>query len=116
MVENVVNDCKCGWSLCLVGDSLCTFGGMSMKSAVSVPERSKGVDSSSTVFALVGSNPTADIVLDFLVLMCYASAMPGSLTPLYGQFGYPSSLSDSSIARTTLSCTMRDTFFASLLA
>ena len=27
---------------------------------VSVPERSKGVDSSSTVFALVGSNPTAD--------------------------------------------------------
>ena len=28
---------------------------------VSVPERSKGVDSSSTVFALVGSNPTADI-------------------------------------------------------
>lgn len=28
---------------------------------VSVPERSKGVDSSSTVFALVGSNPTADM-------------------------------------------------------
>ncbi|KAL3667194.1 hypothetical protein V7S43_007429, partial [Phytophthora oleae] len=27
-----------------------------------VPERSKGVDSSSTVFALVGSNPTADII------------------------------------------------------
>ena len=27
---------------------------------VSVPERSKGVDSSSTVFALVSSNPTAD--------------------------------------------------------
>uniref|UniRef100_A0AAV1TZY8 Uncharacterized protein n=1 Tax=Peronospora matthiolae TaxID=2874970 RepID=A0AAV1TZY8_9STRA len=27
---------------------------------VSVPEWSKGVDSSSTVFALVGSNPTAD--------------------------------------------------------
>ncbi len=32
---------------------------------VSVPERSKGVDSSSTVFALVGSNPTADTVLLF---------------------------------------------------
>jgi len=31
-----------------------------IKLAVSVPERSKGVDSSSTVFALVGSNPTAD--------------------------------------------------------
>lgn len=32
---------------------------------VSVPERSKGVDSSSTVFALVGSNPTADISFSF---------------------------------------------------
>ena len=30
---------------------------------VSVPERSKGVDSSSTVFALVGSNPTTDTLL-----------------------------------------------------
>ena len=32
---------------------------------VSVPERSKGVDSSSTVFALVGSNPTADTIDSF---------------------------------------------------
>ena len=32
---------------------------------VSVPERSKGVDSSSTVFALVGSNPTADSYVCF---------------------------------------------------
>ncbi len=41
---------------------------------VSVPERSKGVDSSSTVFALVGSNPTADIF--------YASFRPHP--PLHG--------------------------------
>ena len=34
-------------------------------SIVSVPERSKGVDSSSTVFALVGSNPTADTISSF---------------------------------------------------
>ena len=33
-----------------------------MTFVVSVPERSKGVDSSSTVFALVGSNPTADML------------------------------------------------------
>ena len=32
---------------------------------VSVPEWSKGVDSSSTVFALVGSNPTADKYITF---------------------------------------------------
>ncbi len=32
-----------------------------------MPERSKGVDSSSTVFALVGSNPTADIRTPFRV-------------------------------------------------
>ena len=37
--------------------------GGSFYSIVSVPERSKGVDSSSTVFALVGSNPTADRLL-----------------------------------------------------
>ena len=33
----------------------------SMSHIVSVPEWSKGVDSSSTVFALVGSYPSADI-------------------------------------------------------
>lgn len=38
------------------------FCGRSVRFVVSVPERSKGVDSSSTVFALVGSNPTADNV------------------------------------------------------
>ena len=36
---------------------------------VSVPERSKGVDSSSTVFALVGSNPTADTSRPFGVVL-----------------------------------------------
>ena len=35
---------------------------------VSVPERSKGVDSSSTVFALVGSNPTADTTFCIFLL------------------------------------------------
>lgn len=38
---------------------------------VSVPERSKGVDSSSTVFALVGSNPTADTILAFYSTFLY---------------------------------------------
>lgn len=91
MFVNVVDSCKCGWSLGLVcrwawfGAILCTVGGISKECAVSVPERSKGVDSSSTVFALVGSNPTADIALDFQVLMCYASAMPASLTSSYDQ-------------------------------
>lgn len=37
---------------------------------VSVPERSKGVDSSSTVFALVGSNPTADMAARLSVDAC----------------------------------------------
>lgn len=74
-----------GLSLGLVGAILCTVGGISKECAVSVPERSKGVDSSSTVFALVGSNPTADIALDFQVFMCYASAMPASLTSSYDQ-------------------------------
>ena len=55
---------RCAW----FGNSLCTVGGIRTESAVSVPERFKGVDSSFTVFALVGSNPTADMVLDFLVL------------------------------------------------
>lgn len=43
-----------------------------MTCIVSVPERSKGVDSSSTVFALVGSNPTADIPTPLLrvFLLC----------------------------------------------
>ena len=38
---------------------------------VNVPERSKGVDSSSTVFALVGSNPTVDIYLFFELCFIY---------------------------------------------
>ena len=38
---------------------------------VSVPERSKGVDSSSTVFALVGSNPTADNLHHFVQQPCF---------------------------------------------
>ena len=33
---------------------------IALSAVVSVPEWAKGVDSSSTVFALVGSNPTAD--------------------------------------------------------
>lgn len=41
------------------------FCGGSVLFVVSVPERSKGVDSSSTVFALVGSNPTADMCTCF---------------------------------------------------
>ena len=41
---------------------VCVFLGDCCPNLVSVPERSKGVDSSSTVFALVGSNPTADII------------------------------------------------------
>ena len=45
---------------------------------VSVPERSKGVDSSSTVFALVGSNPTADTA-DVKPLLPHVSARQGSL-------------------------------------
>lgn len=44
---------------------LCLFFGGVTLSIVSVPERSKGVDSSSTVFALVGSNPTADTIYSF---------------------------------------------------
>ena len=42
--------------------TLCMFRDSIVFKTVSVPERSKGVDSSSTVFALVGSNPTADTV------------------------------------------------------
>ena len=38
---------------------------------VSVPERSEGVDSSSTVFALVGSNPTADNLHHFVQQPCF---------------------------------------------
>jgi hypothetical protein len=48
--------CVCG-----KGCGFVLFCGGSVSFIVSVPERSKGVDSSSTVFALVGSNPTADI-------------------------------------------------------
>lgn len=46
-------------------DCVCIFC-VIVKNIVSVPERSKGVDSSSTVFALVGSNPTADTTFYFL--------------------------------------------------
>jgi hypothetical protein len=45
-----------------------------------VPERSKGVDSSSTVFALVGSNPTADNMYSVsrspVVVRCLAACLP----------------------------------------
>ena len=43
---------------------------------VSVPERSKGVDSSSTVFALVGSNPTADTSRSFGIVLRNAELRP----------------------------------------
>ena len=46
---------------------------------VSVPERSKGVDSSSTVFALVGSNPTADISFSSSLLHRAARSLCSSL-------------------------------------
>ncbi|KAE8901430.1 hypothetical protein PF003_g14767 [Phytophthora fragariae] len=49
----------------LVARCVCCFCGVSVFFIVSVPERSKGVDSSSTVFALVGSNPTADMPTPF---------------------------------------------------
>lgn len=57
--------CVRGCSFCVVVVLFCVpgwvlFCGVSVIFIVSVPERSKGVDSSSTVFALVGSNPTAD--------------------------------------------------------
>lgn len=61
----------CGVFLCFVVcvvfrvARLCLFFGGVTLSIVSVPERSKGVDSSSTVFALVGSNPTADTIYSF---------------------------------------------------
>jgi hypothetical protein len=58
-----VLECVCGgiqgWIVCCRGVFVFVFGYVGVVS-VSVPERSKGVDSSSTVFALVGSNPTAD--------------------------------------------------------
>ena len=69
-----------------------------------MPERSKGVDSSSTVFALVGSNPTADSLLHFLELPCFAfqrgvcsRSRVYTLLFLYPSFSLPL---DSSIART----------------
>ena len=70
---------KVGDSLVMDVDSLVIEGvyvcGGKIHFIVSVPERSKGVDSSSTVFALVGSNPTADSLLHFLafsLLPCVA--------------------------------------------
>ena len=44
--------------------------GASTYDIVSVLERSNGVDSSSTVFALVGSNPTADMLATFVKSLC----------------------------------------------
>ena len=46
--------------------------GSSMFVIVSVPEWFNGVDSSSTVFAFVGTNHTADTYTTFLGVSCYA--------------------------------------------
>ena len=54
----------CSWLMVVVGRLCLILCGVTL-SIVSVPERSKGVDSSSTVFALVGSNPTADTISSF---------------------------------------------------
>ena len=52
----------------VVGLGGCVFVCYNPGYVVSVPERSKGVDSSSTVFALVGSNPTADTTFCIFLL------------------------------------------------
>ena len=78
------------------------IGGGSTYGIVSVPERSKGVDSSSTVFALVGSNPTADSLLRLLkvpriMLSCFHDSVThgsdfllGVADHAFARFFYPS--------------------------
>ena len=65
--------------VCVVLRCLCGCECVLMIMMVSVPERSKGVDSSSTVFALVGSNPTADISFSSSLLHRAARSLCPSL-------------------------------------
>ena len=84
---------------------------------VSVPERSKGVDSSSTVFALVGSNPTADMTTPLTgtsVPFCAASARSRVCTGLF-TFLLSLSLHSSITSTHGPRCEMDDTRFTRLL-